>query len=93
MEQRELENIVLDDMDTRLENLKTISQDIGNELDEHKVILEKIDTDMDNTDEKMVFGMNKIKKLLNSKSSWYKMGIIIAMCIVIVILFMLIIFS
>lgn len=73
-------------------NLKSMSKQIGNELDEQSVMLDDLGQDMDNADSKMDGALKKMAKVLhmsNDRRQWMAIGALSGVMVVVVALFFL----
>ncbi|KAL4717804.1 hypothetical protein ACJJTC_000953 [Scirpophaga incertulas] len=71
-------------------SLKTVSRQIGTELDEQAVMLDDLNADLENADSKMDSTLKKISKVLhmnNDRRQWVAIAILIGLLVIIVILF------
>ncbi|KAL0280257.1 UNVERIFIED_CONTAM: hypothetical protein PYX00_001603 [Menopon gallinae] len=80
----------LDMISDSVGTLKTVSRQIGNELDEQAVMLDDFGNELENIDSKLDSTMKKMAKVLHLSSDrrqWMAIGILLATLTVIVILF------
>ncbi|KAE8749295.1 hypothetical protein FOCC_FOCC004002 [Frankliniella occidentalis] len=80
----------LDAISGSVGTLKTVSRQIGSELDEHAVMLEDFGNEMETADVKMDATMKKVAKLMhmtNDRRQWMAIGILSCILIIIIILF------
>ncbi|XP_072930708.1 syntaxin-6 [Epargyreus clarus] len=71
-------------------SLKTVSKQIGIELDEQAVMLDDLNTELENADSKLDSTIKKVAKLLrmnNDRRQWMAIGILIVILIVVLMLF------
>uniref|UniRef100_A0A1B6M580 t-SNARE coiled-coil homology domain-containing protein n=1 Tax=Graphocephala atropunctata TaxID=36148 RepID=A0A1B6M580_9HEMI len=93
------QNLLISAQDDQLErithslgSLKTVSRQIGSELDEQAVMLDDFGTEMENTDSKLDSTMKKVAKVLhmsNDRRQW--IAIAVLSCILFVVIMLLII--
>ncbi|XP_075229137.1 syntaxin 6 [Lycorma delicatula] len=72
-------------------NLKTVSHQIGSELDEQAVMLDDFGTELENTDSKLDSTMKKVAKVLhmsNDRRQWIVIGVLSGILLVVIMLFM-----
>lgn len=70
-------------------SLKTVSKQIGVELDEQAVMLDDLNTDLENADSKLDSTMKKVARILhinNDRRQWVVIGILLGILIIILIL-------
>ncbi|XP_034232308.1 syntaxin-6 [Thrips palmi] len=80
----------LDAISDSVGTLKTVSRQIGSELDEHAVMLEDFGNEMEGTDAKMDATMKKVAKIMhmtNDRRQWMAIGVLSCILIIIIILF------
>ncbi|XP_026500520.1 syntaxin-6 [Vanessa tameamea] len=71
-------------------SLKTVSKQIGIELDEQAVMLDDLNTEMENADSKLDSTLKKVARVLhmnNDKRQWMAIGILVGLLVIILILF------
>ncbi|XP_068617337.1 syntaxin-6 [Battus philenor] len=71
-------------------SLKTVSKQIGIELDEQAVMLDDLNTELENTDSKLDSTIKKVAKVLhisNDRRQWLAIGILLGLLLIILILF------
>ncbi|XP_047543394.1 putative syntaxin 6 isoform X2 [Vanessa atalanta] len=71
-------------------SLKTVSKQIGIELDEQAVMLDDLNTEMENADSKLDSTLKKVARVLhmnNDKRQWMAIGILLGLLVIILILF------
>ncbi|KAL0902044.1 hypothetical protein ABMA27_000011 [Loxostege sticticalis] len=74
-------------------SLKTLSKQIGSELDDQAVMLDDLNTELENADSKLDSTIKKVAKVLhmnNDRRQWLAIGILIGLLVVILILFVII---
>lgn len=62
------QDVHLDDMLSSLQRLGMMGQQVGEELDQHRVLLSNLNEDMDETGDRMENVMRKLDKLLGTSS-------------------------
>ncbi|CAB0015414.1 unnamed protein product [Nesidiocoris tenuis] len=80
----------LDLISHSLGSLKTVSRQIGSELDEQAVMLDEFGTEIDNTESKLDSTMKKVAKVLhisNDKRQWIAIFVLICILIIVLMLF------
>ncbi|XP_045784951.1 syntaxin-6 [Maniola jurtina] len=71
-------------------SLKTVSKQIGIELDEQAVMLDDLNTELENADSKLDSTLKKVARVLhmnNDRRQWMAIGILIVLLVIILILF------
>ncbi|NP_001108474.1 syntaxin 6 [Bombyx mori] len=71
-------------------SLKTVSKQIGLELDEQAVMLDDLNTDLENTDSKLDSTLKKVAKLLhmnNDRRQWFAIMILVGLIFLVLLLF------
>ncbi|CAG9137423.1 unnamed protein product [Plutella xylostella] len=74
-------------------SLKTVSRQIGNELDEQAVMLDDLNTELENTESKLDSTMKKVAKVLhmnNDRRQWIAILVLIGVLFLLLILFIII---
>ncbi|XP_049699751.1 syntaxin-6 [Helicoverpa armigera] len=74
-------------------SLKTVSKQIGIELDEQAVMLDDLNTELENADSKLDSTLKKVAKVLhmnNDRRQWLAIGILVGLLMIILILFVII---
>ncbi|XP_059055178.1 syntaxin-6 [Achroia grisella] len=74
-------------------SLKTVSKQIGIELDEQAVMLDDLNTELENADSKLDSTIKKVAKVLhmnNDRRQWLAIGILVGLLVLILILFVII---
>ncbi|CAK1588539.1 unnamed protein product [Parnassius mnemosyne] len=74
-------------------SLKTVSKQIGIELDEQAVMLDDLNTELENADSKLDSTIKKVAKVLhmnNDRRQWLAIGILLGLLMIILILFIII---
>ncbi|CAH2034890.1 unnamed protein product, partial [Iphiclides podalirius] len=74
-------------------SLKTVSKQIGIELDEQAVMLDDLNTELENADSKLDSTIKKVAKVLhmnNDRRQWLAIGILLGLLMIIFILFIII---
>lgn len=74
-------------------NLNAVSRQIGLELDEHTVMLDDLNADLENADSKLDTTIKKVAKVLhmnNDRRQWWAIGVLIAILIIVILLFIMI---
>lgn len=82
----------LEGIQTSVGTLKSMSKQIGNELDEQSVMLDDLGHDMDNTESKIDGALKKMAKVLhmsNDRRQWMAIGALSGVMVVVVALFFL----
>lgn len=82
----------LEGIQTSVGTLKSMSKQIGNELDEQSVMLDDLGNDMDNAESKMDGALKKMAKVLhmsNDRRQWMAIGALSGVMVVVVALFFL----
>jgi syntaxin 6 len=88
------EAYVLDDIHASLKTLGVRATDMGNELNQHNIIMGDLDGDMDDTGNTLTVVQSKTQRLLDrSKKCFQHWGIIILLVCSIFILVLLLIFG
>ncbi|XP_023702469.1 syntaxin-6 [Cryptotermes secundus] len=80
----------LDMISDSIGTLKTVSRQIGNELDEQAVMLDEFGNELENTDSKLDTAMKKVAKVLhmsNDRRQWIAIAVLSGIIIVVIILF------
>eukprot|EP01134_Creolimax_fragrantissima_P005753 CFRG5753T1 len=92
-EQRKLHRLEMEDQDRNMEavgktvvNLKNLGQDIGRELDEHNVLLDDLDDNMERTENQLNRVVHKVEKILESVSDKKQCYAILVLSIALIIL-------
>ncbi|XP_064457723.1 syntaxin-6-like isoform X2 [Ornithodoros turicata] len=83
----------LEGIQTSVGNLKAMSKQIGNELDEQAVMLDELGQDMDHTESKMDGALKKMAKVLhmsNDRRQWVAIGALSGVMVIVVALFFLV---
>ncbi|KAG6458533.1 hypothetical protein O3G_MSEX010922 [Manduca sexta] len=71
-------------------SLKTVSKQIGVELDEQAGMLDDLNTELENADSKLDSTMKKVAKALhmqNDRRQWFSIGVLVSLVVLIFILF------
>uniref|UniRef100_A0A0A9WJV0 Syntaxin-6 n=3 Tax=Lygus hesperus TaxID=30085 RepID=A0A0A9WJV0_LYGHE len=71
-------------------SLKTVSRQIGSELDEQAVMLDEFGSELDNTESKLDSTMKKVAKVLhisNDRRQWIAIGVLTCILIIVIMLF------
>uniref|UniRef100_A0A1E1W691 t-SNARE coiled-coil homology domain-containing protein n=2 Tax=Pectinophora gossypiella TaxID=13191 RepID=A0A1E1W691_PECGO len=71
-------------------SLKTVSKQIGIELDEQAVMLDDLNSELENADSKLDSTIKKVAKVLhmnNDRRQWMAIGILVGLLMIILILF------
>ncbi|KAJ8736935.1 hypothetical protein PYW07_000206 [Mythimna separata] len=74
-------------------SLKTVSKQIGIELDEQAVMLDDLNTELENADSKLDSTLKKVAKVLhmnNDRRQWLAIAILVGLLMIILILFVII---
>lgn len=82
----------LEGIQTSVGTLKSMSKQIGNELDEQSVMLDDLGHDMDNAESKIDGALKKMAKVLhmsNDRRQWMAIGALSGVMVVVVALFFL----
>lgn len=80
----------LDMISDSVVTLKTVSRQIGNELDEQAVMLDEFGNELENTDSKLDTTMKKVAKVLhmsNDRRQWIAIAVLSGIMVVVIILF------
>ncbi|KAJ1523253.1 hypothetical protein ONE63_001133 [Megalurothrips usitatus] len=80
----------LDAISDSVGTLKTVSRQIGSELDEHAVMLEDFGNEMDSAESKMDATMKKVAKIMhmtNERRQWIAIGVLTCILLIIIMLF------
>ncbi|KNC85156.1 hypothetical protein SARC_02649 [Sphaeroforma arctica JP610] len=96
-EQRKLHKLEMAEQDRNMEmvgdtvvNLKTLGKDIGRELDDHNVLLDDLDDQMERTESQLQRVVGKVEKILESvsdKKQYYAILILSVALIIMIILY------
>ncbi|XP_046997431.1 syntaxin-6 [Schistocerca americana] len=80
----------LDIISDSVGTLKTVSRQIGNELDEQAVMLDEFGNEMENTDSKLDSTMKRVAKVFhisNDRRQWIAIGVLSGIMVIVIILF------
>ncbi|KAJ9596345.1 hypothetical protein L9F63_012620, partial [Diploptera punctata] len=83
----------LDMISDSIGTLKTVSRQIGSELDEQAVMLDEFGNELENTDSKLDSTMKKVAKVLhmsNDRRQWIAIAVLSGIMVVVIILFIVI---
>lgn len=80
----------LDIISDSVGTLKTVSRQIGNELDEQAVMLDEFGNEMENTNSKLESTMKRVAKVFhisNDRRQWIAIGVLSGIMVIVIILF------
>jgi hypothetical protein len=78
------QDVILDDISSEIKNLKHIAIHIGNEVDEHNVLLDDYNDDLDNTNKRLNQTNKKIDKLTILSENKHTITIVVLIIILII---------
>jgi syntaxin 6 len=80
----------LDELDQAVVRVGRMAETIQDEIGQQNKLLQEVDEDMDDAQQKLGFVMGKLSKMLKTKSKWQLCTVVILSLIVVVLLFIII---
>jgi len=88
----EQQDETLDDLDVAVIRVGHMAENIHEELGQQNKMLDELGDDLENAEEQLGMVMGKMAKMLKTKSKW-QLGTIVALSLIVVVLFLLVIYT